>query len=289
VKRIAKPRRAIIVAPPLSIAVPAPHSGTAVATRPFTMLNRYLLATALLVLGSTPGLAQPPPKEPPPLWDAQVAASFVGTSGNSDTASTGADFAAHRRGAVWLIDSAATGVLTRSNDEKTAERYLGMIRGQRKLTPMLGISAGEKLERDKFAGIALRSILDAGLTWALVRRTVWTVDGVTALAWNHESRTIGSGVDDPIGLFQLLSRVPFGTAGDMTQRFTYYPNFMTASAYRSEAELTAQAAMATHLALKIGYLLRHSNVPVPGFKKTDNTTTASVVLRWKAATPAPAP
>jgi hypothetical protein len=25
---------------------------------------------------------------------------------------------------------------------------------------------------------------------------------------------------------------------------------------------------------------------VPGFKKTDNTTTASVVLRWKAATAA---
>jgi putative salt-induced outer membrane protein YdiY len=257
--------------------------------RPFIMVNRLLLAPALLVICSTPGIAQPPAKEPPPLWDAQVAASFVGTSGNSDTASTGADFAAHRRGALWLIDSAATAVLTRSNDEKTAERYLGMVRGQRKLTPILGLSAGERLERDKFAGIDLRSILDAGLTWAVVRRRTWTVDGVTALGWNHESRTSGSGIDDPVGLFQLLSRVPFGTAGDMTQRFTYYPDFKTTSAYRSEAELTAQAAMAAHLALKIGYLLRYSNAPVPGFKNTDNTTTASVVLRWRAATAAPAP
>jgi putative salt-induced outer membrane protein YdiY len=253
------------------------------------MLNRLLLASALLVIGSTPGIAQTPAKEPLPLWDAQVAASFVGTAGNSDTASTGADFAAHRRGAVWLIDSAATAVVTRSNDEKTAERYLGMVRGQRKLTPIIGLSAGERLERDKFAGIDLRSILDGGLTWALVRRTTWTVDGVTALAWSHESRTIGSGVDGPVGVFQLLSRVPFATAGDMTQRFTYYPDFKTTSAYRSEAEVTAQAAMAAHLALKIGYLLRYSNVPVPGFKKTDNTTTASVVLHWKAATAAPAP
>ena len=47
--------------------------------------------------------------------------------------------------------------------------------------------------------------------------------------------------------------------------------------------------MAAHLALKIGYLLRFANEPVPGFKKTDNTTTASVVLRWKAAAPAPTP
>jgi len=253
------------------------------------MFNRLLIALALLLLCSTSGIAQAPVKEPPPLWDAQLAASFVGTSGNSDTASTGADFAAHRRGAVWLIDGAATAVLTRSNDEKTAERYLGTIRGQRKLTPILGVSAGERLERDQFAGIDLRSILDAGLTWALVRRTTWTVDGVTALGWNHESRTIGSGIDDPVGLFQLLSRVPFGTAGDLTQRITYYPDFKMTSAYRSEAELTAQAAMASHLALKIDYLLRYSNAPVPGFKKTDNTTTASVVLRWKAATAAPVP
>lgn len=252
-------------------------------------LNRCLVASSLLVICASPAIAQAPPKEPPPLWDAQVAASFVGTSGNSDTASTGADFAAHRRGAVWLIDSAATAVVTRSNDEKTAERYLGMVRGQRKLTPIIGLSAGERLERDKFAGIDLRSILDGGLTWALVRRTTWTVDGVTALAWSHESRTIGPGVDDPVGVLQLLSRVPFGTAGDITQRFTYYPDFKTTSAYRSEAEVAAQAAMAAHLALKIGYLLRYSNTPVPGFKKTDNTTTASVVLRWKAATAAPAP
>ena len=90
-----------------------------------------------------------------------------------------------------------------------------------------------------------------------------------------------------LGVLQLLSRIPFGAAGDTTQRFTFYPDFKTSSAYRSEAEITAQAAMSAHLALKIGYLLRFSNAPVPGFKKTDNTTTASVVLRWKATTAAP--
>ena len=253
------------------------------------MLNRCLIVFALLVICASPAIAQTPPKEPPPLWDAQVAASFVGTSGNSDTASTGADFSAHRRGEVWLIDAAATAVVTRSNDVRTAERYFGMARGQRKLSGLLGLSAGEKLERDVFAGIAARSILDAGLTWALVHSTAWTLDGVTSLAWNHESRLDASALNDTVGLFQILSREPFGESSDITQRFTYYPDFHSASAYRSELELTAQAAMNAHLALKIGYLLRYSNAPVPGFKKTDSTTTASVVLHWKAATAAPAP
>jgi hypothetical protein len=161
------------------------------------------------------------------------------------------------------------------------------VRGQRKLNEMLGLSTGVRVERDRFAGLDARSILDAGLSWALVHHPEWTLDGVTSIAWLHESRTNGIGVNDPIGVLQLLSRIPFGATGDTTQRFTYYPDFKTTSAYRSEAEITAQAAMTDHLALKIGYLLRYSNDPVPGFKKTDNTTTASIVLRWKASTPAP--
>src|ERR1019366_7403698 len=131
--------------------------------------------------------------------------------------------------------------------------------------------------------------LDAGLSWALVHHPEWTLDGLTSIAWQHESRTVGDSTNDPVGVLQLLSRIPFGSAGDTTQRFTYYPDFTTSSAYRSEAEITAQAAMTAHLALKIGYLLRYAHDPVPGFKRTDSTTTASVVLRWKAAAAAPTP
>jgi putative salt-induced outer membrane protein len=242
--------------------------------------------SALPAFGQPPAPAPPPP---PPLWDIQVGASFVGTSGNSDTATTGADFSAHRRGLVWQIESTATAVRTNSENETTAERYVGQLRGQRKLTSMIGLSTGAKLERDPFAGLDFRSILDGGVSWALVHSPEWTLDGVTSIAWLHEARDRGTDLNDPIGVLQLLSRIPFGAAGDTTQRFTFYPDFKTSSAYRTEAEVTAQAAMNAHLALKFGYLLRYSHDPVPGHKKTDNTTTASIVVRWKATTNAPAP
>ena len=250
------------------------------------LVTLALILSTVFAARSARAQTPAPAPPPPPLWDAQIGASFVGTSGNSDTASTGVDFAAHRRGAIWLIESAATAVRISSDNLTTAERYLGMLRAQRKLTPVVGLSTGIKLERDRFAGLDARSILDGGLSWALVRHPEWTLDGLTSIAWLHESRTAVADVDDPIGVLQLLSRIPFGAAGDTTQRFTYYPDFKTTAAYRSEAEITAQAAMSAHLALKIGYLLRYSNDPVPGFKKTDNTTTASVVLRWKATTAA---
>jgi hypothetical protein len=120
-----------------------------------------------------------------------------------------------------------------------------------------------------------------------VRGTGWTLDATTSMAWNHEQREIGPDLDDPVGVLEAISRIPFGAAGDTTQRFTYYPDFRNTSAYRSEAEVTAQAAMNSRLALKLGYLLRYANDPVPGFKKTDNTVTASVVLRWRSEAVAP--
>ena len=120
-----------------------------------------------------------------------------------------------------------------------------------------------------------------------MRSPRWTLDGLTALGWNHETPSSGPNLDHPIGVFEAVSRIPFGASASSTQRVTYYPDFKDASAYRSEAEVTAQAAMNDRLALKLGYLFRYSNLPVAQFKKSDNTTTASLVLRWKGAAPAP--
>jgi putative salt-induced outer membrane protein len=241
------------------------------------------LASAAVAAAQTPD----PPNKLPPVWDVQIGASFVGTSGNSDTHSTGADFALRRRWPIWQIEANATAVQSSSDGTETAERYLASLRANRKLSDRIALSAGEKAEHDPFAGIDLRSILDLGLTWALVKSPDWTLDGVTSVSWNHETPKTGPTRDDPAGVLELKSRVPLGASSETTQRISYYPDFRDTAAYRSEAEVAAQAAMNKRLALKFSYLWRYSNEPVSGFKKTDNTTTASIVIRWKATTPAP--
>ena len=250
------------------------------------MRRTFLIVFTLLIPAAA--TAQTPPPPPPPLWDVQIGASFVGTSGNSDTSSTGADFGLHRRWLVWQLESTASAVRSSDQGVSTAERYLGALRGQRKLTPIIGLTTGIKLERDQFSGMNFRSISDVGLSWALVRRAAWTLDGISAIALLHEDPTIVDAKrNSPIGVFQLLSRIPLGPSGATTQRVTYYPDFKDTNAYRSEMELAVQAAMNSHFALKLGYLVRLSNAPVAGFEKTDTTTTASVVMNWKAATAAP--
>jgi putative salt-induced outer membrane protein YdiY len=128
----------------------------------------------LLLLGR-PAMAQPAIKEPPPVWDTSLATSFVGTSGNSDTTTLGSDYSLHRRWPVWRIEVVGSAVRTTDNGAKTAERYLGAFNGQRKLTSFLSLSAGERAESDRLAGIDFRSIASAGLTWDVLRQRHLTV------------------------------------------------------------------------------------------------------------------
>jgi hypothetical protein len=201
----------------------------------------------------------------------------------------GADFLAARRWESWEVESSASAIRTTTDQVGTAERYLAAVTGKRRLTAILDLSAGERLERDQLAGIDFRSIVDGGLGWAIVRAPGWTVRGLTALAWSRENLANGPARNRPVGVFQALSRLPIGATGSIAQRFTYYPDFRNSSAYRTEAELTAQATLNSRLALKMGYLFRYSNVPVIGFEKTDNTTTASLVVRWQSTETRPRP
>src|SRR5579872_3471481 len=88
----------------------------------------------LLLLWLAMGFARParaqaadPPPPPPPLWDTQFGLSFVGTSGNTDTSTLGADFSLHHRWTDWQLESAATAVETSSNDVRTAERLMAQV------------------------------------------------------------------------------------------------------------------------------------------------------------------
>jgi putative salt-induced outer membrane protein YdiY len=233
--------------------------------------------------------AQPAAPPPPPLWETQIGASFVGTSGNSQTSTVGGDFRMRRRWPAWQVESDASVVRTTDRGAKTGERYLATLRGQRRLNNLLSFSGGERAERDRFAGIDFRNLADAGLGWALVRSDWWTLDGLTSLAWLHESRVLASDRNNPNAIYQALSRIVFAEGADATQRVAFFQDFRDTSAYRSEVELTAQAAMNARLALKFGYLVRYANEPVAGFDTTDNTATASIVLRWRSLETAPNP
>jgi putative salt-induced outer membrane protein YdiY len=255
--------------------------------QPSALSRRFLVSLVVCFLGVARSAAGQATAEPPPAWEVLVGGAFVGTDGNTDTATVGADFGMSRRWPLWQFEAAALTISTSEAGDQTAERYLAALGAKRPLSPTIALSIGERLERDRFAGIDFRSILDGGLAYALVRQARWTLDGLTSIAWLHENAVVGDDIDHPVGVLQAVNRFILGPGADTTQRITHYPDFQESSAYRTEAEITAQAAMNSRLALKFGYMWRYSNTPISGFVQSDNTTTASIVVRWRAANPAP--
>lgn len=181
-----------------------------------------MLVFAGLARGAAFAQAVTAPPEPPPRWDLELGASCVGTSGNSETSSTGANFSAHRRWPVWRIETTASAVNATDNGRRIAERYLGAFRGDRTLTPRIALTSGVRLEGDRLSGIDFRSIVDGGATYAVVRRPRWTFDALTSLAWNHEERTTDTPRDSAQAITQVLNKYLLSDAGETTQRFTCY-------------------------------------------------------------------
>lgn len=260
---------------------------------------RHACFLAILITVGAAAMAAAQPAAPPPAKpdegpgsDTQVGASFVGNSGNASTSTFGADFSTNYRQPPWRFEAGASATRNSGDNVQTVERYLENARIKRDLTAVIAATAGERLEHDPVAGINLRSIIDGGLAWKLVRQPSWTLDGLTSLAWSHEHpvealEAIAPSTDDAIGVLQALSKIPIGATGSTTQRVTLYPDFTRSEALRMETELTVQAAMNQRIALKLGYLIRYSRTPLPGLKTTDTTATASIVVTWKNPTPPP--
>src|SRR5262245_24688687 len=167
--------------------------------------NRLVALLVIGLLSVSRFTTAQPLLEPPPLWDVAVGGSFVGTSGNADTSTFGADLALHRRWIAWQVEGAAATISTSDAGDQIAERYLAAARANRQLSTIIGVSIAERFERDRFAGIDYRSILDGGLTYALVRQSRWTLDALTSIAWSHENPAIGDSIDHPAGVLQALN------------------------------------------------------------------------------------
>src|SRR5579862_464069 len=173
---------------------------------------RHACFLAILLTVAASAAAQPPKPDDGPGSDTQLGASFVGNSGNANTATLGADFSTNYRQPPWRFDAGASATRSSGSDQPNVERYLENARIKRDLTPIVAATAGERLEHDPVAGIDLRSIIDGGLAWKLVRQPSWTVDGVTSVAWSREHaieslESIAPTTNDAIAVLQLLSKI----------------------------------------------------------------------------------
>lgn len=224
--------------------------------------------------------AAAPPAKPAPTWDLKLGLSYLATTGNADTSSSGIDASYHKEWKLWSLETTAGAVRATRNDVETAESANTQLRGRRKISEHLQMTAGLRGERNRFAGVDLRTILDSSLSWAVRDTPAWRLRTLWGLSWTMEDPSGDRPRRDSVGgLVQLQSTVKISEGSELNSQVTAWPGLESSEDYRINANAGLQAALNRHLAIRLGYDVKYDNEPVRGFQRTDTTSTASLVLQ----------
>jgi putative salt-induced outer membrane protein len=219
-------------------------------------------------------------EEPTGPWSGSAGLSYIATSGNSDTSSLGIEATVKRKLDPWGLEINALVFRAEKDGSKTAERAFARARGQRALSGSWDVFAGASVERDRFAGIDLRAVAEAGATYKALTGPEHELAFDAGVTFTKEERLNAKDRTFPGGLLGASYAYVLGEGAKLTERLMFYPNFDETDDWRLTSETAAQAALSRRFALKLAYLLRYDRVPPPGFSRTDTTTTASVVYSF---------
>jgi putative salt-induced outer membrane protein len=242
------------------------------------VLKKALTAVAILLLMTTPGLAEE--TEESPAWQGSLGLSLVATSGNSDTKTLGLDFSLGKTPDPWGLKLDASFIHSEQEGETTAERYSLHLRGERSLGGRWQLFTGVSGLQDKLAGYDMRVVFEGGATFHALRQPRHELSLDSGLTWTKEDLTLGGSDDYLGGLLGLAYKWQISDSAAFSERLIWYPNFDESGDWRATSETALQAAVSSRLALKLGYQLRYENQPVEGFDDTDATTRVSLVVTF---------
>jgi len=238
-------------------------------------MRRPVPVCLLTVLLALPVLgAEEPPKSP---WSGSLGLAFLSTTGNSRTQTLGLDLGAKWASDPWGLEFVGKFLRSSKDGSTDAERSLAGVRGTRILDERWSLFAGVSGERDTFAGFDLRAIVEGGATYKFLLGPVHELAFDGGLTWTRENRVVGKDRSFLGGLLGAAYKWTLSETAAFTEKFRFYPDFDETSAWRIASETALKASLTGRLALQLGYDVRYSNQPVPGFDKTDTATTVSLV------------
>lgn len=204
----------------------------------------------------------------------------MATTGNSETTSAGVDLDTRRKGALWELTGKLSALRASKDGETSAERTTARGRVRRRLGTRWGMEGGLSAERDVFAGLDLRSVVDVGASATFTLGEGLALDLGLGTTWTHEDLQQDPDRDRWGGLISTDLRWSLSETASFTHSLDLYPSFTESRAYRVESEAALEAAVNRHLALKLGYEVRYNHLPPEGKHRTDTSTRASLVIRF---------
>lgn len=239
------------------------------------MMTRRIVVCAVAVLAlASLAVAEDNPRK------LSLGLAYLATSGNSDSSTFGLDLKFEQQTGPWGLETVASFMRAEMDGELTAERYAVGARGKREVAERWQVFLGASGLKDEFAGLDSRLVLESGLTFQALKNDAHEVSVDAGVAWNREKRVTGDSESYIAGIAGARYQWTITENSAFTQRVVFYPSFDDSKDWRLESESALQASLSARTALKLAYQVRRDNRPVPGFKKTDTATVASLVMTF---------
>lgn len=221
-------------------------------------------------------------------WQGALGFAYLATGGNSDTQTFGLDFKMEREPTPWGVEIVALFNRADEDSVKTAERYYAGVRVKRALSDRFDLFAGVSGEKDVFAGIDPRYLVEAGVVYKALVGPTHLLSFDLGVTWTDETRVmtlddgseVETGVDYVGAVAGLAYEWKISETASLYERLVYYPNFDESGDWRLTSDTGLQASVNSWLAVKLGYEVRYRNEPIGDNDDTDTTTKVSLVASF---------
>ena len=246
---------------------------------------RFSLSVLRLILFFAPGvlLAQAPAPTPtplPPIWSGEAGASFVQTTGNSQSRTFGAGLKLLYQCDPWKAEFKSAFIESSANDVESSRKFTAALRGERALGERFAVYGQGSYLRDLFAGIEGQEIAEAGGIYKLLTGPRHSLSVSAGFAYTWEQRLIPPDLNFAGASAGFAYGWKISPTAEFTEEFNYLYDFEDSSDWRVNNAVSVTASITKVLALKLSHQLAYLNSPVPGKKSTDTTVLASLVAKF---------
>jgi putative salt-induced outer membrane protein YdiY len=206
---------------------------------------------------------------------------FVNTSGNTKLTTINVGDKLEATAGGWGVVQ-TFGVIYGTNDGETSTSlWRGALRGDRGLTPRLGVFVLSEFERNTFAGIGSRYAESVGLAAKLIDGTRDKLDAEMGGGYVWQNATEGA-EDRAFAMARgaLMYARALGEKATFSQMIEFLPNLEVGEDLRINAETSLTAPIGAGISMKAGYLIRYDGLPEPGFVKTDRILTTGLQVTF---------
>ena len=232
---------------------------------------------------ATLGMAADPPKKPaPPPWTVFTAdLGLVNTSGNSNVTTLNVSDAF----TVWTDHSNRVTqtfglVYGTTNGEVKTNLWTAGLRDSYTMSPVVGLYGLVNFDRNTFAGINQRFEEGVGAALVPLNKGRNRLELDLGVSYLQQQTTANVSTDYLAGRGAVIYRYTFAKETYFQEALDDLSDFSNFSDYRINSQTDLVAPLSKNIALKVGYQIRYSNEPPPGFKTTDRFLTTDLQFNF---------